>query len=176
MANNNHYNDQFLFITTNDLFRPIIRRSDFSVQISNLLDDSDFRLQVELGHPQTVAVLGVGTKGADNIICNNISNVNNKTFCNNWQEMLLLTKLAPPLSITIDGAPTPTCKRVLIFGGQKTAAQVRLTATDKSNPANYLEAPNLATFAVPIANSSNFTGTSTFDANNPSADLLRCLP
>lgn len=177
MTNNSHYNDQFLFITTDDVFRPIIRRSDFRVQISNLLDDSDFRLQVETGHPETVAVSGLGTKGVDNIICNNLSNVDNKTFCNNWKEMLLLTGLTPPSSITIDGTPTPAppCKRVLIFGGQKTAAQVRLTATDKSNPANYLEATNLAAFAVPNTGASNFIGASTFDANNPGADLLRCL-
>lgn len=90
--------------------------------------------------------------------------------------MLLLTKLTTPSPITIDGTLTSTCQRVLIFGGQKTAAQVRLTGTNKSNPANYLEATNLAAFAVPNTASSNFLGASTFDTNNPSADLLRCLP
>jgi len=64
---------------------------------------------------------------------------------------------------------------VLIFGGQKTAAQTRLTAADKADPANYLEAHNLSTFAVPVALSGNFSGASTFSANSASNDLLRCL-
>jgi hypothetical protein len=65
---------------------------------------------------------------------------------------------------------------VLIFGGKKVAAQVRQTAQDKANPANYLEAPNLAAYASPIAVSGNFSGSSTFNANNPGADLMRCIP
>jgi len=169
-------NDQMLFITANDIFRQIIRRSDFRDQIGNLLDDSDFRLQVEPGHPETVTVSGAGTKGADNVICNNIGNTSNKNFCNNWKEMLLLTGFATPSPINIDGALTANCSRVLIFGGQKTAAQVRLTVTDKATPANYLEGANLAAFATPVATASNFTGASIFDVSNPSVDLLRCLP
>ena len=169
-------NDKILTITTDEIFRPIIKRNDFKTQISNLLDDSDLRLQVETGHLQTVLVSGAGTKGADNVDCNSIVNAVNKTFCKNWKEMLLLTAFTAPSSITIDGVVNPSCNRVLIFGGQKTAAQVRLTATDKSNPANYLEAPNLAAFAAPTAVSSNFSGFSTFNANNPSADLMRCIP
>jgi hypothetical protein len=90
--------------------------------------------------------------------------------------MLLITQLTPASSITIDHIATGTCSKVLIFGGQKTATQVRLTTTDKSNPANYLEGQNLAAFATPIAISSNFDGASNFDFNNPSTDLLRCLP
>ena len=176
MTNNSHYNDRFLLVTADDIFRPIIRRNDFAKQISNLLDDPDLRLQVEIGNPQTITVSSAGTKGADNINCNALANASNKTFCNNWKEMLLLTRLIPPSSVTIDGTTTASCNRVLIFGGQRIAGQVRVTATDKSNPANYLEGQNLAAFAAPTANSSNFSGPSTFNVNNPSADLLRCLP
>lgn len=176
MTENDHYNDRFLFITTEDIFRPIVRRSDFATQVRDLLDDPGLRLQVEFGHAQTVAVSGAGTKGADNVICNSLSNADNKTFCKNWKEMLLLTELPASSPITIDGVTTTACTRVLIFGGQKTAAQVRLTAADKSYPANYLEAPSLAAYAAPLAVSSNFSGISTFNAQNPSADLLRCLP
>lgn len=173
-------NDVMLWITPGDIFEHIKKRSDFSNQISNLLDDSNFRLQVELGHPGTVAVSGMGTKGTGNINCGAITNTANRTFCNNWKEMLLLTQLPTPSSITIanNGVPATIgpCARVLIFGGQRTAAQVRLTGGDKSDPANYLEGANLTAFATPTATSGNFSGASTFDANNPSVDLLRCLP
>lgn len=169
MTNNNHYNDQLLFITTDDIFRPIIRRSDFSAQISALMNDAAF-----VTHLQTVII--AGTKGSDKIDCTKTSNTVNKNFCINWKEMLLLTQLPTPTSITIDGAPTAACTNILFFGGQKTTAQVRLIATDKSIPANYLEGTNFAAFATPVAISSNFSGASIFNANNPSADLLRCLP
>ena len=173
MTNNNHYNDQFLFVTTDDIFRPIIRRSDFFAQITALMNDPYF---------QNVSI--TGSKGTSSItISNNKCNgflPPNQAFCANWLEMLLLTQLTPASNITITTNSVPAsvgpCNRVLIFGGQKTAAQVRLLATDKSNPANYLEAPNLAAFAVPTATSSNFTGASTFNANTPSADLLTCIP
>ena len=125
-----------------------------------------------ISHLQGITVSGLGTKGTNNVNC---ATAINQTFCTNWKEMLLLTQLSTQ-SITIDGSPTAPCNRVLIFGGQKTAAQVRLTATDKSNPANYLEAPNLTAFAVPSTPSSNFAGASTFNANTPSSDLLRCIP
>lgn len=168
MASNDHYNDRFLFITIDDIFRPIIRRNDFSMQISALLNDAVF-----IPHLQAITI--AGTKGTDNADCNNTSNPDNKKFCKNWKEMLLLTQLSLPSPIGIDGAPTPICNRVLIFGGQKNTAQNRLTAADKADPANYLEAPNLAAFATPNAASSNFSGVSAFSANSPSKDLLRCL-
>jgi hypothetical protein len=152
LAKNDHYNDQFLFVTTDDVFRPITRRSDFSSQISALMNDTYFQ-----------SVVITGSKGTASVICSGLSTAN-QTFCANWLEMLLLKPTTGP------------CSRVLIFGGKKTATQVRLTATDKSNPANYLEAPNLAAFAAPASTSNNFSGSLTFDANNPGADLLRCLP
>lgn len=168
-ASNDHYNDKFLYVTTDDIFRPIIRRSDFRDQISALLDDVDF-----IPHLRTVSI--TGPKGNGSLDCTVIGNTFNETFCNNWKEMLLLTQLpAGSSNITIDDTTYTTCTRVLIFGGQKSATQARFSATDKANPTNYLEPPNLAAFDTPSAVSSSFTGTSTFDANNPSADLLRCL-
>ncbi len=167
MANNDHYNDRFLFVTVDDIFRPIIRRSDFRNQIPALLDDNVFR-------PHLLAIVIAGAKGTDNINCAN-TNAANKTFCDNWKEMLLLTELPAPTSITIDGALTAACSRVLIFGGQKSGTQVRRTITDKATPANYLEGTNVGAFATPVAAGSNFIGASTFDANTSSSDLLRCL-
>jgi len=159
-------NDRIITITADDIFRPIIHRSDFSAQIAALMND-----------PYFLTVLpSSANKGTGNVVCASLSTAANQTFCANWLEMLLLTRLSTPSSITIDGTPTPTCSRVLIFGGQKIAGQVRAITTDKSNPANYLEGQNLAAFAAPTATANNFSGPSTFNPMNPSADLLRCIP
>jgi hypothetical protein len=171
MTSNNHYNDQFIFITVDDIFRPIIHRSDFANQITILMTDSDFITAL-----QTPTFVISGTKGTNNIDCNVITTTTNKNICNNWKEMLLLTQLPSPTIITIDGTPTVACNRVLIFGGQKTSSQLRLTSADKSNPANYLEGTNLTAFSSPISLSSLYSGVSTFNPNSSSKDLLKCIP
>lgn len=163
---NNHYNDQFITLTVNDLFRRIVNKNNFYKQIQFFMIDSNF-LDVTTTSDN---------KGTGALNCSNMDSVDNKNFCNNWKEMLLLTQLSPPATITIDGVSTGICNRVLIFGGQKTASQVRLTSDDKSAPANYLEGTNLTAFASPIANNSDFIGASIFSGSNPSVDLLRCIP
>jgi uncharacterized protein (UPF0333 family) len=170
LANAAHYNDQMIFITTSELFRDIVNRADFRNQINALMNDAAFQNEA------SSVPVSVGSKGTANINCNNTSNSDNQNFCTNWKEMLLLTKLPASASITIDGTVTANCSRVLIFGGQKTATQIRLSSTDKSTPANYIEGNNLTGFATPTSAGSNFNGASTFNALNPSADLLRCIP
>ena len=164
---NDYYNDRFLFITVDEVFRLISKRSDFSTQISALLNDPDL-----IANLKTLTI--GGSKGTTNIntSCGSISNTNNQTFCNNWKDMLLLTQLSIPSPITIDGLSTVACSRVLIFGGQKGVGQTRVTDTDKAVPANYLEGNNLTAFNT---NTSNFNGVSTFSSTNPSADILRCI-
>lgn len=168
VAKNDFYNDSLVLITTADIFRPLIIRADFSNQISALLDDVIFQT-----HLQAIAISG--NKGTVNIDCNATSNGNNRIFCQNWSEMLLLTALPAPSPITIDGVATAVCSRVLAFGGQRTAMQSRITVADKNTAANYLEGANLAAFASPVANNDNFVGNATFNPNASSADILRCL-
>jgi hypothetical protein len=165
LANNTHHNDRFLFITVDDIFRPIIRRSDFTVQIAALINDPYFLTAMPVS----------SNKGIGMNICSSLLS-NNQIFCNNWKEMLLFARLPTPSSIIIDGHKTNLCTRVLIFGGLKIDTQQRRTTIDKSNPANYLEGTNLFAFSTPIATSGNFTGYSFFNSKNPSADILRCIP
>ena len=163
IAGNGHYNDRFLFITSDEIFRVVMRRADFSVQISELLSDAYFQ-----------SVVIAGTKGTDNVNCNLLGS-GNRTFCKNWSEMLLLTQLPTPAPVTIDGARSSVCSRVLLFGGQKNATQLRLNAANKATPSNYIEGVNLSSFATPVAIASSFIGVSAFRANNSSADVLKCL-
>jgi hypothetical protein len=165
LANNTHHNDRFLFITVDDIFRPIIRRSDFTVQIAALINDPYFLTAMPVS----------SNKGIGMNICSSLLS-NNQIFCNNWKEMLLFARLPTPSSIIIDGHKTNLCTRVLIFGGLKIDTQQRRTTIDKSNPANYLEGTNLFAFSTPIATSGNFTGYSFFNSKKPSADILRCIP
>lgn len=165
LAKNDFYNDQFAFVTVDEIFNPIIRRKDFSSQVAALLEDDEFKI-----HLQAITV--VGSKGTGNINCGSIAtSTYNKEFCDNWKEMLLLTQLPPTSSIVINGVNTP-CNRLLIFGGKKTIIQARITAANKSDPANYLEGDNLNAFNTSTA---DFDGVSEFSVNSPGADVLRCL-
>jgi type II secretory pathway pseudopilin PulG len=160
LAQTAHYNDRFVFVSIDDIFRPLMRRSDFAAQISALLADP---------YLQTVGISG--SKGNSSVNCA-LTNASNAVFCSNWKEMLLLVNLPLPAPIVIDGITTASCARVVLFAGQKIAGQTRLTAVHKSDAANYLEGVNLSAFN---AANNNFVGASTFDAANPSADVLRCL-
>jgi len=163
MEGSAHNNDRFLLITPDEIFRMVIRRADFSAQISSLLKDAYF---------QSVTI--AGKKGTGNVNCDLLDAVN-RSFCKNWLEMLLLTQLPTPSPVSIDGALTGDCSRVLIFGGMKNATQLRLSAANKATPANYLEGVNLAAFATPVALASSFAGASNFSANHPGADVMTCL-
>lgn len=166
MAANARYNDRFLFITVDELFRPIIRRADFAAQVNALTSDTTF-----LAYLATVSISG--SKGTDAIDC---AQAPHPAFCRHWREMLLLTALPAPASVMVDGSPTEAaCVRVLIFSGSRTQQQQRKTETDKSRPENYLEGQNLAAFSLPVARNAGFAGMSGFSAQNPAADIVRCL-
>ena len=176
MARTDFYNDGFLFVTVDDIFDPLIGRSDFAGAVATLLDDPSFR-----SHLQSIVVSG--NKGSDNVNCrcNNptctlVAGGGFQTFCANWKEMLFLTELPAPAAITIDGAASGNCSRVLIFAGRKAGGQTRSSFAEKANPNNYLEAPNVTSFSVPSATSANFTGASAFSSQSPATDVVRCLP
>jgi hypothetical protein len=187
LTSNDHYNDRFAFISVDDIFNLVSKRSDFALAIGALLDY--FKTQNDTaatspgtpvpGAPPTSGdvipppVAIAGPKGTDNLVC---SSAPDPDFCKNWKEMLFLTALPTPANITIDGAPSEyPCQRVLIFGGRRTSSQTRLTAAEKADKNNYLETPNNNSFASPTATAVNFVGRSTFTATSPQTDILRCL-
>ena len=167
-ANNDHYNDRFLYITVDDIFNPLIRRSDFAAAIGNLLDSPAFKT-----HLQSIVV--AGNKGTDNINCASAPDL---SFCRNWKEMLFLTERSVAEPISVNGPSNSTsCSRVLIFAGRKATGQSRSTALEKTNRDNYLEGVNASSFSVPTAvPPNNFSGATVFDWRTPNADLVRCLP
>jgi len=170
MTDSEHFNDRFVFITTDDIFTPLIRRNDFSTTIASMLDHPAFQI-----HLQSVPV--TGAKGTGSINC---SNAPDSDFCENWREMLFLTELSPPSPITINDALSPVCSRILIFSGRKITGQTRNSVAEKADKNNFLEntaaGANATSFNVPTANAADFAGTSAFDWRIPGADLVRCLP
>jgi hypothetical protein len=160
------YNDRFLFISVADIFDPLIRRRDFSGAVASLLDNPAFQADLQ-------AIALTGAKGTDNLDC---SFAADPVFCTSWKEMLFLTQLPAPAPITIDGVASGNCRRVLIFAGRRGAGQSRNDDTQRGQPNNYLEDPNLALFAVPTAAGTAFSGVSAFDYRTPANDILRCLP
>ncbi|MDR2195119.1 MAG: hypothetical protein LBE50_00755 [Gallionellaceae bacterium] len=163
LADGVRYNDAFLAVSSAELFQLVTHRADFAAQIAALLDEHDYFSAVAIS----------GNKGTDSVNCNNLLNEDNKVFCKNWKEMLLLVQLPAPTPALLDGAPTPdNCARVLLFGGARAVTQIRNTTADKLQPANYLEGDNLTSFV----GGDQFGGNATFDADHPDADLLRCLP
>ncbi len=153
-------NDRFLLITVDEIFRPIIRRGDF---MSSLLNN--FREQIQ--QPDFVIA---GAKGTDNLICK--ENTTEPSLCRNWKEMFFITRLRD------DEPQPPNCAWVIIFAGQKTTGQYRLTANDRQNKANYLEGVNLAAFDTPIAASNDFNITlpPVFAPDKPWKDFVICIP
>jgi len=175
-ANNVHFNDGMLYVTADEIFNSVIKRGDFAAAVSNLLDDLTFQT-----HLQSVVISG--SKGSDNLDCrcNNltctaIAGDPFQEFCKNWKDMLLLTQLMPPSSITINGATLGPCNRVLLFGGRKIAGQNRVTGAEIANKLNYLEGNNASSFNAPVTTTANFNGALNFDWHNAGTDLVRCIP
>ncbi len=158
LANNDFYNDKFTFITVDDIFDSLVKRSDFvneiNIQLNNARDDiNNFVVPVS------------GDMGTDGINCNpnGVTLKTDTIFCENWKEMFLMKENG-----SVNGT---SCSKVFIFAGKRTGAQVRLSGDDKRELANYLEEPNLSQFN----GAGLFIGATNFDGNNPSADVFKCI-
>lgn len=160
LASNESYNDKFAYITVDEIFDPLAKRSDFIDALNKQLDNAAIDIAVH-------AVGAAGAKGTDNINC--ISGLNtNQTFCENWKEMFLLKE-----NSKVNGVD---CNKVFIFSGKKTGIQERDSISKKSDPKNYLEGSNLSAFLDnDLPRTSFFSGGSEFDGNNPSADVMKCI-
>ena len=169
MTSNANYNDRFAFITVDDIFNRIMLRKDFASQIDNLFNwnDSSTNPVTSLSNIQVS-----GFMGTDNMKCSSTD-----FFCQNWKEMLLLKDYVNPVPVMLDNNSIK-CTRVVIFGGKKTNNQIRVTSSQKSNPANYLEPVNVQGFNQPPPQNPVqpvLAGISKFDPKQPEADVIKCL-
>jgi hypothetical protein len=171
LPDSRNYNDQFVAISSNDVFDLLIKHKDFATAVSTMLGNPDF---------STIPI--IGSKGTSAFVCPNKDvsckqSCEKEPFCENWKEMLFLTELKLPSKVTVDSVLFTTCQRVLIFSGRSNASQTRGTAVQKNDKKQYLEGVNLTSFSVPTAMTpAAFSGISVFDWRRPDADVIRCLP
>jgi hypothetical protein len=167
--NLNTNNDRLIWVTPAEIFNRIKQRSDFKTDIDTMMTNL-----VTCLNNRSVANLPVpnGSKGIG-------SNLETPTVCPpptsgtlqgnvyaNWKDNLLYARPGTP--ITVNGA---NCNAVLIFGGERTGAQVRATAAERDLASNYLEGTNLASFPA----GATYTGLAAYDKANSSSDIVRCV-
>lgn len=163
-------NDQGLWITGKEIFDRVKKRSDFKKDIGDMMGDLAACLNTM---PPASLPAAAGSKGIDGPLAACLEpNALKNNVRNNWKDNLLYAKLPTSTSITIDGNNSPSdCAAVLIFSGERTGVQTRLTATDKTNAGNYLEAPNATSFP----NGTSYSGAATYNHVNQSQDIVACI-
>ncbi len=168
-------NDRGLWITPDEVFARIRQRGDFVPKINALLDRLETCLETNPPLPPYSAInKGMGdypSPGPDTVTNDVLTRCNptdpaDQSLLKNWQDNLLYT--GPVSGATVNGV---ACDAVLIFGGARAAGQSRANATERSIVANYLEGTNATIFPGGGA----YTGASTYNAANPSADVVRCI-
>lgn len=161
----NIVNDRALVITADEIFNRVRLRNDFATDITTML--ANLAACLNAMPAASLPAATAGNKGIDNIItaCPAVG-ANNINVRNNWRENLLYAR--PGGAITVNGAP---CAAALLFGGARTAGQVRASTIDKANAAMYLEGGNAASFP----NGAAYTGAGAYSAANPAADVAICI-
>lgn len=164
LAKNDHYNDRLLFVTADDIFNKVRQRSDFKTAVDTLVSEFAACLNGLALLPEASA----GNKGMVNALasCPAPIDPTKANFYNNWKDNLLYAKPGGPITVNVS-----TCDAVLIFGGARTGAQVRITATDKANATMYLEGVNATSFPGGTA----YSGISAYSATTTSADIAACI-
>lgn len=153
-------------ITGADLFGAIRKHAYFRQDINSLLDRIVGCLRDEIAAGGGVADGKIA--GGDLNACYG-RDVPPLGYYPNYREMIFVAAPA-----TVNGS---ACAGAVLFAGQRAAGQLRVTAADKSAPANYLEGDNLANFGA----SNSFGGPDLFDRVSPGGqsaeqDIVRCIP
>lgn len=163
-------NDKGLALTSDQLFAALRKSSLFRLDINTMLDRMTGCLR-DMGvaasaHPIPINACYDDTQDPQN-------------YFSNYKDQLFVAKCTGNCAATIDGAtPATTCPAVLILGSQRNkVTQSRLTAADRADPNNYLEAPNANSF---ITVGATYAGISTFSrvtaTISASQDIVRCIP
>lgn len=195
LADGTGNNDLMTWITIDEVFDGLRRRSDFSIFINGILDrastvfgtwstDPTLLLaqatQIDgnrlSGHLPDAAKLGIAPPFAD--------------LHDNWHDQMLFVACADGSACLTadltDSAQNPlnaapeSCRALLLFGGERirtgSDTQSRTTAAERADPAQYLEGANRSSIAT---GSGSFDGHRQFSVPVPSrpatADILKCI-
>ncbi|MDO9242530.1 MAG: hypothetical protein Q7U32_01840, partial [Rhodocyclaceae bacterium] len=149
-------NDIGLPVTSDYLFGAIRKNAHFRIDINSMLDRmvGCLRDQIAAGSSFTPAPITGYTAPADKSAgriqtasCYD-DNLNPLGYFSHYREMIFVAK---PTAGNFTVAGDPNCAGVLLFSGQRSPTQQRITATQKNTPANYLEdleGNNLTSFTI----------------------------
>lgn len=167
-------NDFMLPITAKDIFDVAKQRQDFKNDLNALLE-ALVNGYLNTLPPASLPVASAGGKGFDAVYdacdtanCNIESNVRQWALLNQWRDNFLYAG-GPSGNYTVNGQSG--CKAVLIFAGERTPAQQRASATQKNDPAMYLEGTNATRFPT----NGSYSGATVYDKTASSADIVRCI-
>ncbi|HPB90814.1 MAG TPA: hypothetical protein PLD80_04780 [Rugosibacter sp.] len=163
-------NDKGLTLTSDQLFATLRKSSLFRLDINNMLDRMTGCLR-DMGVTASAHPIAINTCYDDT--------QDPQNYFSNYKDQLFVASCGGSCTATIDGAtPATTCPAMLILGSQRNKVnQVRLTAGNRADPNNYLEAPNANSF---ITAGATYAGVSTFSrVTTPASeyqDIVRCIP
>lgn len=183
LSGNEIVNDRLLMITRDDIFNAIKKRNDFGNFITTSLITKAVACLALLPPPKTIdfndmsETPGVSQgMGMSQLITGRIDNDDCTGTINNpvkkWRDNLAYAECSSGMQcLTINGAP---CKGTIIFAGERTTSQNRISNTQKNDWSNYLEGDAFNIFtsgAIPITGAAT-----TYNPASPSTDIWGCIP
>ncbi len=188
LSGNEIVNDRLLIITRDEIFNAIKKRNDFGnvvvpspinqavtclglATLPNpiIINFDTMLISDELpGVPQGTVMNPLITGRISDADCTGTSNITVKK----WRDNLAYAKCSSGLQcLTVNGA---SCRGVIIFTGEQTTSQNRISSTQRNNWNNYLEGNTLNIFisgAAPVLGAPP-----TYNSASPSTDIWQCIP
>lgn len=195
-------NDAVVWITVDELFSVLRRRSDFSTMIDAILDATANALASKLGNTDTNSPPAAFFEThAETIIDNHAHGrlpssdtlgiaAAQASVYDNWHDQMrfvacmdgsaCLTAAMADSAASQTVSTTEPCRALVLFGGERlqgSAPQQRNTAAEHADPGQYLEGMNRDSF---ISGGSRYAGYRHYAMTSPqqpaSEDLIRCVP
>jgi hypothetical protein len=188
-------NDIVIWLTPDDIFASLRRRPDFSAMIDRVLDAAATGLAARLADPDFLpahAGFSQGNRAHGQLPAASALGIapEDVDIYDNWRDQLRFAACADAsacLSATLadsalepSSATTASCRALVIFGGERlrgASPQRRGSASERADPAQYLEGANLTSFT---SGSGDYAGFRHFAVARPdqaaSEELIRCLP
>ncbi|MDO8891051.1 MAG: hypothetical protein Q7V00_04330 [Sulfurimicrobium sp.] len=166
-------NDRLLTISSDEIFRGIKKRSDFSTFIASAvacLSSLPTPVTIDFDTLLENPVSPVGSLNAGRIPSTACTSASYNPV-QKWRDNLLYAVCASGSAcLTVNGS---LCKGVVIFTGERGVLQMRATHTQKNGWNNYLEGNVLSAFST---GNITLSGASVYSASAPSTDVLACIP
>jgi len=181
LSGNEIVNDRMLIITKDDIFNAIKKRNDFESFITSSLIGKAVTCLNLATLPDPISInfdtMGESTGTTQGMGMNqHIAGRIKESSCTDnsvrkWRDNLAYTKCSsgmPCLSIN-----SASCRGAIIFTGQQSTSQNRISNTQKNDWNNYLEGGALNIFT---SATTSISGATTYNPSAPSTDLIACIP